>query len=234
MNDGMLFAGIHTRARMMKDATGVAFMIRPRGATNAEIWRDHALRAARIVPAAIPEMYPMSIRRIVDPVAFHSAAVPISANRRRKTDSGEGRSSSEFTLKARSSHNPIQKAATATTARMISAAFRSDDFFFGGQNIRICAFLWLFFIISKRSRTGDRDRFWVANGGQRPVFDRFSGEMERCGTGDRYRFRNNVFFYALFLFSVKSENFRKNPVISGNIRENSVISGKIRKSPVKA
>jgi hypothetical protein len=131
MNDGMLFAGIQTRARMMKDATGVAFMIRPTGAINAETWRDHALRAARSVPAAIPEMYPMSIRRIVDPVAFHSAAVPISAKRRRKTDTGEGRSSSEFTLKDRSSHSPIQKAATATTVRMISTDFCSDDFFLG-------------------------------------------------------------------------------------------------------
>ena len=136
MNEGMLFDGIHTSARMMKEATGVALMMRPRGEVNAEMWRLQAVNAASSVPANTPAAYPAMIRKSVSPVAFQSSAVPASSARRLRTVKGEGSSSSEPVFSDKMSQSPNQKRATTAAESIFSATVIARERFLAGEYVR--------------------------------------------------------------------------------------------------
>ncbi len=62
VNTGIPFMFIQTMARIINEATGVAFITAIRGAVNAENHFENEQSTASIVPAAIPSMIPDAIR----------------------------------------------------------------------------------------------------------------------------------------------------------------------------
>lgn len=91
---GSRLVWIHTRAKIIKDATGVARRIPSSGESSARAAEDALVTTARIVPSATPIKNPSSTRSRDRRMLSQNSSCPTSRRRVCTTFQGEGTSSS--------------------------------------------------------------------------------------------------------------------------------------------
>ena len=106
--------GIHTSAKMMKEATGVALTAAVRGVSRMRTLRYLAASTARRMPVVKASTPPPTMRTKEKPTAPQKAGRPTNSSRTDITLSGDGKSSSCPSHMLAACHTKIQKSAAIT------------------------------------------------------------------------------------------------------------------------